>query len=47
MDWVQEIAIMTKGQLIALDGKTVRRSHDRTNGKAAIHLVPDLLILVS
>ena len=34
-----EIAIMTKGQLIALDGKTVRRSHDRTNGKAAIHLV--------
>jgi predicted transposase YbfD/YdcC len=39
MDWVQEIAIMTKGQLIALDGKTVRRSHDRTNGKATIHLV--------
>jgi len=39
MDWVQEIAIMTKGQLIAVDGKTVRRSHDRTNGKAAIHLV--------
>ena len=30
---------MTKGQLIVLDGKTVRRSHDRTNGKAAIHLV--------
>ena len=39
MDWVKEIADMTKGQLIALDGKTVRRSHDRTHGKAAIHLV--------
>ena len=39
MDWVQEIAIITKGQLIPLDGKTVRRSHDRINGKAAIHLV--------
>jgi len=39
MEWVQEISSMTKGQLIAMDGKTVRRSHDRTNGKEAIHLV--------
>ncbi len=30
---------LTPGQVVALDGKTVRRSHDRTNGKAAIHLV--------
>lgn len=39
LDWVQEIAEITRGQLIAIDGKTVRRSHDRTNGKKAIHLV--------
>jgi hypothetical protein len=24
---------------IAIDGKTVRRSHDRSNGRAALHLV--------
>ena len=39
MDWVHEIAEITSGQLIAIDGKTVRRSHDRTKGKQAIHLV--------
>ncbi len=26
-------------QVVALDGKTVRRSHDRGAGKAAIHMV--------
>jgi len=39
LDWVREIAEITSGQLIAVDGKTVRRSHDRTQGKQAIHLV--------
>jgi predicted transposase YbfD/YdcC len=42
--WVQAVvartsARLTPGQVVALDGKTLRRSHDRTNGKAAIHLV--------
>jgi hypothetical protein len=39
LDWVQEIAEMTRGQLIAIDGKTVRRSHARSKGKETIHLV--------
>ena len=39
VDWVHEIAEITSGQLIAIDGKTVRRSHDRSKGKEAIHLV--------
>ena len=39
LDWVHEIADITSGQLIAIDGKTLRRSHDRSNGKEAIHLV--------
>jgi len=29
----------TTGQVIALDGKTVRRSHDRGAGKGALHMV--------
>jgi predicted transposase YbfD/YdcC len=37
--WVQEVATLTDGQVIALDGKTLRRSHDRAKGKAAIHMV--------
>jgi predicted transposase YbfD/YdcC len=37
--WVRAVASLTAGQVVALDGKTVRRSHDRTNGKAAIHMV--------
>ena len=39
LNWVHEIARITSGQLIAIDGKTVRRSHDRSKGKEAIHLV--------
>ena len=37
--WVQAVTPMTGGQVIALDGKTVRGSHDRSKGKAAIHMV--------
>ena len=37
--WVQAISDLTQGQVIAVDGKTLRRSHDRTLGKSAIHLV--------
>jgi len=39
LDWVHEIAKITSGQLIAIDGKTIRRSHDRSKGKGPIHLV--------
>jgi predicted transposase YbfD/YdcC len=37
--WVQAAAVVTDAQIVALDGKTLRRSHDRGNGKAAIHMV--------
>ena len=37
--WVQDVFRVTKGQVIAIDGKTVRRSHDKGIGKEAIHLV--------
>jgi predicted transposase YbfD/YdcC len=37
--WVQAVAARGDPQIVALDGKTVRRSHDRGRGKAAIHMV--------
>jgi predicted transposase YbfD/YdcC len=39
MSWVKEISDLTQGQVIAIDGKTLRRSHDQTKGKSAIHMV--------
>ena len=37
--WVQAVATPADTQIVALDGKTLRRSHDRGQGKAAIHMV--------
>lgn len=39
MRWIERVFTITKGQVVAIDGKTVRRSHDKTIGKDAIHLV--------
>ena len=39
LSWVQAVYEITQGQVVALDGKTLRRSHDRTLGKAAICMV--------
>lgn len=38
MDWARELR-PDAADLIAIDGKTSRRSHDRSRGKAALHLV--------
>lgn len=38
IEWVRDVAGTIKG-VIAIDGKTVRRSHDRVLGKKAIHMV--------
>ncbi len=37
--WVQAVFQVTKGEVVAVDGKTARRSHDRRQGKEAIHVV--------
>jgi predicted transposase YbfD/YdcC len=39
VSWVQAVFQTTGGQVIAVDGKQARRSHDRAKGKNAIHLV--------
>lgn len=37
--WTQELHRRAAGQVIALDGKTLRRSFDAASGKGALHLV--------
>ena len=37
--WMAAVATVLPTPVIAVDGKTVRGSHDRANGKAAIHMV--------
>src|SRR5688500_4280333 len=37
--WARAVVPDTVGQVVALDGKTLRRTHDRSNGKAALHMV--------
>ncbi|MBK1646114.1 ISAs1 family transposase, partial [Thiocapsa imhoffii] len=38
-DWVEAIRAVIPGEVIAIDGETLRRSHDRGKGLAALHLV--------
>jgi predicted transposase YbfD/YdcC len=38
-NWIRSIFHCTQGQVIAIDGKTLRRSHDRSKGMGALHLV--------
>ncbi len=37
--WMQAVAEVVAGQVVAIDGKTLRRSYDRRSAKAAIHMV--------
>jgi len=37
--WITELHKVTDGQVVAIDGKTLRRSFDHASGKAAIHMV--------
>ena len=39
LSWVQAVFAVTNGQVIAVDGKTLRHSYDKACGKAAIHMV--------
>jgi predicted transposase YbfD/YdcC len=37
--WVADLATLTEGEVIAIDGKCLRRSMDKASKKAAIHMV--------
>ena len=39
LDWVKSIAEVSEGEVIAIDGKTLRQSYDNANGKGAIQMV--------
>lgn len=39
IEWVKSVVELTKGQVIAIDGKTLRGSSSPANGKKAIHMV--------
>lgn len=39
VEWIQAVARLTEGQIVAADGKTLRRSHDRSEGKKALQMV--------
>jgi predicted transposase YbfD/YdcC len=39
LQWMSALAEAAAGRLIAIDGKTIRRSFDKAGGKAAIHMV--------
>tara|TARA_R110000868_G_C10826109_1_gene758985 strand:- start:16 stop:1149 length:1134 start_codon:yes stop_codon:yes gene_type:complete len=39
MKWVQSVSEVTSGDVVAIDGKTLRQSHNHRDGLAAIHMV--------
>ena len=39
LDWIQAVFTITGGQVVAIDGKMLRHSYDRSNNKSAIHMV--------
>ena len=39
LSWVTALQDITDGQVVAIDGKTLRRSYDAASSKAAIHMV--------
>ena len=38
-NWINSISDLTEGDVVAIDGKTIRNSNDDTSSKSAIHLV--------
>jgi predicted transposase YbfD/YdcC len=39
LSWMQAVQEITESRLVAIDGKTLRGSYNRRDGKAAIHMV--------
>jgi predicted transposase YbfD/YdcC len=39
LSWIRAVQVATENRLIAIDGKTLRGSYDRADGRAAIHMV--------
>ena len=37
--WVETLVTKTGGEIIPIDGKTIRGSYDRNQGKSALHVI--------
>ena len=37
--WVGQVSELAQGEVVAIDGKTLRRCHDRAQGRAPLHMV--------
>jgi predicted transposase YbfD/YdcC len=40
--WMENVVELKKNEVVAIDGKTIRRSYDKRNGKGAIHIISAL-----
>ena len=38
LKWIESISRITFGEIVAIDGKTLRRSYDKSKDKPAIHI---------
>jgi len=45
VSWISSVSEVTQGQVIAIDGKTLRRSHDKALGRGAIDMVSAWAVL--
>jgi len=39
VEWIQSVAQISKGEIVAIDGKTLRGSYDSGSNKAAMHMI--------
>ena len=39
IEWIQSVAKITKGEIVAIDGKTLRGSYDSGSNKSAMHMI--------
>lgn len=39
VDWINSISKLTEGEVVAIDGKTIRKSNNKKVGKSAYHMV--------
>ena len=39
MNWIKSIEKVTSKEIVAIDGKTLRRSYDKKSGQSAIHMI--------
>ena len=37
--WVGQVSELAQGEVVVIDGKTLRRCHDRAQGRAPLHMV--------